>query len=335
MSILFVAGPGRSGTTAFANYLNQHPEILICRERYKFIHSKITPDHFTFGRILDYREGESNLPRDYHVDLLAKKDSEKLRWIGDKTPDYVKSLKTLSENNPGSRFVIMYRPIEEVAESYDSRSKNPEDGWLGGKNGFEIGVRDWNRAMRRTREFVENTATSPVLIVSYHDFFYRNEDYIPLISLFLEVEFDDSVREAWGRTSGRFEDRRRQKEPLSEEQAQFIQENKDHEAEAWVLDRLEKQWADPTLPFREADADTAFGERRDRKEPNSESSDDSRLKQQIEKLERKLANERRKKRRLEARVQSLEGQLSKVKGSRAFRLLQSFGRLRGRSFRGK
>jgi hypothetical protein len=52
---LFVSGCARSGTTAFSDYLNQHPELLVCRERYKYIADEITPDHFTFDRILDYK----------------------------------------------------------------------------------------------------------------------------------------------------------------------------------------------------------------------------------------------------------------------------------------
>ena len=32
---LFVCGCARSGTTAFGDYLNQHPEVLLCQERYK------------------------------------------------------------------------------------------------------------------------------------------------------------------------------------------------------------------------------------------------------------------------------------------------------------
>lgn len=156
MNILFVAGPGRSGTTAFAQYLNQHPGILVCRERYKFVPKKITPEHFAFERILDFREGETNQPREYHAALLGKKDAGKVEWIGDKTPGYVKSFKALLKNNPGARFVVMYRPVEEVAESYDARSKSPDDPWLGGTNGFELGVREWNAAMKKTCNFVES-----------------------------------------------------------------------------------------------------------------------------------------------------------------------------------
>lgn len=310
MNILFVAGPGRSGTTAFAQYLNRHPGILVCRERYKFIPKEITPGLFAFDRILDHREGETNQPRGYHAGLLAKKEPEKLEWIGDKNPGYVNDFRTLHTNNPGARFVVMHRPAEEVAESYDARSKNPDDAWLGGKNGFELGVRDWNAAMKKTREFAESDMNPNVLIVGYHDFFYRNESFIPLISRFLDIEFDEAVRRSWRRMSLRFEEKRRDKEPLDGKQAKFIAKNKDHAAEAWVLDRIERQWSEL------GDADDAPDRRPNSGKKPSRTMDGSleqelrkRLRERnrrIEELEGGLLEERVKARRLEQRNRTLE-----------------------------
>lgn len=55
MRPLFIAGCPRSGTTALTRYLNLHPEILLCIERYKYLDpERITPDLFTFKRILNY-----------------------------------------------------------------------------------------------------------------------------------------------------------------------------------------------------------------------------------------------------------------------------------------
>lgn len=319
MNVLFVAGPGRSGTTAFSRYLNQHEEILVCRERYKFVPREITPEFFSFEKILDHKDEETNLPRDYHVDLLSKKDPAKLKWIGDKTPNYVRHLKPLAKNNPGARFVVLYRPVEEVAESYESRSKNPEDGWLGGKNGFELGIRDWNIAMRKTREFIQSNLEPEVLIVSYHDFFYRSESYIPLLSRFLGLEFGEDVRRAWRKTSLRFEQRRRQKEPLNEEQARLIEQNKDQNAEAWILDRIERQWKEPEKLF------SPGGEAHDR--PRSEEE---------EERNRKLQARRRRIEDLETRLLEEQGKvssLSRENQSMKFKIEELERRLRAEGLR--
>jgi hypothetical protein len=244
---LFVGGPQRSGTTALTHYLNVHPEVLLCMERYKWMHPRhIKPELFTFERILDYRVNprgdreETNTPREYHARLLAGKDATKLTWIGDKNPAYVRNLDRLSRNNPGSKFILTYRPLEEVAESFEARSQNPQDPWRLG--GFESGVELWNIAMRATRDFVGDAAALDVMILSYHDFFYRNEACVPLISRFLNLVFDEHIRETWRKMSAEFEEKRRTKSPLTEEQAEFIAKHKDHAAEEWVLRRIDEQW---------------------------------------------------------------------------------------------
>ena len=312
MNVLFVAGPGRSGTSAFARYLNQHEEILICRERYKFIPEEVTPELFSFEKILDHQERETNLPREYHVNLLSRKDPAKLKWVGDKTPSYVRSLEPLLKNNPGARFVIMYRPVEEVAESYESRSKNSEDSWLGGKNGFKLGIRDWNAAMRKTRNFIQDKREPRVLIVSYHDFFYRSESYVPLLSRFLGLEFDEDVTRVWRRMSLKFEQKRRPKEPLGEEQARLIEQNKDQDAENWVLERIERQWKEPEKLFPPVDAvqgSPRTGEDLPKRRVHARERRIQELEARLLEEQGKVSNLNRVNRNLELKVEDLERQL--------------------------
>lgn len=257
---LFIGGCARSGTTAFANYLNQQEEILLCQERYKGRQNRVTWDLFTFERIMDFRSEETERPPlglsleafvERHVELLASKDPTKLKWLGDKGPFYVRTMDRLAGGNPGARFIMLYRPIEEVAESWEARAKNPEDRWRSERD-YKLSVEVWNQAMQGMRNFIENSPTPRVLIVSYHDFFYRNELVSPQISRFLGFEFDESVTAAWRDTSKSFENNRRRKESLNEEQQIFIQEHADREAEAWVLDRIERQWNDPGLYVEES-----------------------------------------------------------------------------------
>lgn len=254
---LYIGGPARSGTTALTKYLNEHPEVLICRERFKWIpRREVAPEIFTFERILDFEDGyeKRDTPRrkQVHEDLVGRKDPDRLRWMGDKFPGYVRTLDTLSENNPGASFILTYRPVEEVAESYEARSNNPDDEWLGGRDGFWLGIDAWNKAMQRTRDFIESGTNPNVLVVSYHDFFYRNEECMPLISRFLSLEFDESVLEAWRNESQSFESQRREKEPMSEEQQALIDEYADREAEAAVLQRIEQQYGEFDLYSPEA-----------------------------------------------------------------------------------
>src|SRR5919107_4319510 len=143
MRPLFVGGCGqRSGTTAFADYLNKHQQILVCRERYRHAVLRINPSFFSFERILSHDEEVTNRRMEYHAKLLKEKDPAKLKWIGDKAPLYANHLKLLQKNNPGARFIVLYRPVEEVAESFEARAKDSQDEWSS-ENGFEKGVRTW------------------------------------------------------------------------------------------------------------------------------------------------------------------------------------------------
>lgn len=339
---LFVGGCARSGTTAFTDYLNLHEEILLCQERYKGRQRKVTWDLFTFERIMDFRPEETKRPPlgqspeeflKRHEDLLARKDPTKLKWLGDKGPFYVRFMDQLAANNPGARFIMLYRPIEEIAESWDARAKNPDDPWRS-ERGYQLSVEVWNLAMRGMRNFIESSPAPRVLIVSYHDFFYRNEAVAPQISRFLGLEFDESVTRSWREASLQFESVRRPKEPLSEEQQSFIQEHADRAAEAWVLDRIEKQWREPGLYVVES------------KETALAALDETEarmrwLQQRLQKLEQDLARQRREVERERQRDRQLlarerrEGkrlnrQLEDMQSSRTWRLLNKLDRIRSK-----
>jgi hypothetical protein len=331
---LFVAGCQRSGTTAFADYMNRHPRVLVGVERYGRIPAKeITPELFAFERILDYRE-ETIRPREYYEALLSEKDEKSLKWIGDKNPNYVLRLNLLSKNNPGARFIVLHRPVEEVAESWGVGGNNSADPWRGRENGFERGVQAWNRSLNKTREFVESGTGHPVLIVSYHDFFYRNEACASLISRFLDLEFDESVYRSWRRLSADFERTRRPKSELTEEQATFVRTHKDHAAEDWVIRRIDTQWR-----FLEADTQdgvtvpawiTAGSDIEVRRNVGKQES----LERRVGELEWNLAKKTRTVERLqvrneelEFRARNLDEQLRNVRGSKTWRLLDGLKRL--------
>lgn len=350
MKPLFVAGCQRSGTTAFAEYLNQHQEVLVCKERYKYVPTEVTLDYLTFDRILDYREGETNVPREYHVELLRKKDPARLRWIGDKNPGYFRHFEGLQEYNPGARFIVLYRPVEEVAESFEARARDDGDLWPGHLD-FEKGIQRWNLTLQRTRDFIENDPDSSVLIIGYHDFFYRNDACIPLISGFLGIDIDGPVREAWREMSLRFESERRTKEPIGKKREASIRKNKDHATETWILNRIEKQWSEPELyTGRDNTARPPRDERRETVATSTVTQTEARVpkteqlerrievyEQRVEELESSLTEARRRARQLSKlnqqltlQTQSLEQQMRDMQDSRTWRLLKRLGYVKAR-----
>jgi len=348
---LFVCGCARSGTTAFGDYLNQYEEVLLCQERYKGRQKQVAWEDFSFQRIMDFRPQETKRPpfgqtreafAERHAKLLAAKDPAKLRWLGDKGPYYVRSMDRLAGRNPGARFMVLYRPLEEVAESWDARAKDPDDPWRG-ERGVEMSVEVWNAAMQGTREFMESSPAPRVLIIGYHDFFYRNEAVAPQISRFLGLEFDESITGAWKTDSSGFESRRRRKEPLSEEQRSFLREHADHEAEAWVLGRIEQQWTSPELYAEESPEATLSSldqieARMWRLHQQAEEKPGPGAKNRNQNLERQLREARASKAeqaeqvaRLEKRNRNLEEQLQEVRSSRSWRVLDGINRLKKRA----
>ncbi len=346
MRPLFVSGCERSGTTAFADYLNEHPRILVLRERYRFHPEGITPDLFDFGRILDFTEADRDERRkidDWYKNLtarmLAAKEPSELAWVGDKDPFYLEDLEALHENNPGARFIILYRPVREVAESWQAKSKDPKDVWPGEKD-FEVGVRTWNRSLNLIRSFIQSDSKPEVLLLDYRDFFYRNAPCADLISRFLELGFDASVRQAWEELTLAFEAERRPKTPLGEEQLVFIEEHEDSAAEEWILSRIAKQWgefgirperyADPTLQDERQRAAALLAARG---EAHNQTLKARKLERRLEQQEKALAAQRERNERLNRRVERLAARIQEMEGSKVWMLARLIDKNRARFLR--
>jgi hypothetical protein len=103
------------------------------------------------------------------VELLEHKAPHRLKWIGDKNPGYLRHFDALASNNPGARFIVTYRPLEEVAESFEARASDPSDRWPR-ERGFEMAVSRWNASLLHTRNFIEGSRDWRVLVVDYHRF---------------------------------------------------------------------------------------------------------------------------------------------------------------------
>jgi chondroitin 4-sulfotransferase 11 len=243
---LFVCGCDRSGTTALTDYLNRHPKILVCQESSETTQQgEITLDPSTFERMLDPLPKEPGAPHNDGdrlikppAELLANRDPSRLQWIGASNSDYLMRMESVAGNNPGARFIVVYRPIEEVAESWEPEAADDRQN---SNDGFVRAVKTWNRGLQGTRRFIRDSLIPRVLLIDYHDFLYRTETVAPLISRFLELEFDETVKAELSDEVPHSERVR------SREKRSLIQEHANCAAEAWILDRIEKQWAKPAL----------------------------------------------------------------------------------------
>jgi hypothetical protein len=151
-------------STALADYLNLHPEILVCQLRSKTTQQGEIQGYLsTFERLLDSgpkESGDSAPDNDgddlivHNAELLANKDLAKLRWIGDRDVDYTKHMESVAANNPGARFIVMYRAIEEIAESWETKDVHDSQK---SNNGFEQAIKTWNRSLQGTRRFMRDS----------------------------------------------------------------------------------------------------------------------------------------------------------------------------------
>jgi hypothetical protein len=308
---LFVCGCDKSGTTALADYLNRHPKILVCQENSETTQQgEITLEPSTFERMLDPlpKEPEDAAPHNDgdrlikpRADLLANKDPSGLQWIGASNSDYLMRMESVAGNNPGARFMVIYRPIEEVAGSWEP---DDADNRQNNNDGFGRAVKTWNRGLQGTRRFIRDSLIPRVLLINYHDFLYRTETVAPLISRFLELEFDETV-------TAELSDEVPQSERVSSrEKRSLIQKYANRAAEAWILDRIEKQWAKPGL-YTQRTSKSALATSLEETEART-----WRLQEKVRELERDRERRRRR--------------FTQLQSSRTWKLLNRIGSIRTR-----
>jgi hypothetical protein len=315
--LLFVCGCDTRGTTVLADYLNRHPEIVVCRESSETTpQEEVTLDLSTVERMLGFGPGEaedSTSKNDgdrlvkHHAEPLAYKDPARLRWIGASNSDYVRRMESVAGNNPGARFIVVYRPIEEVAETWETKGAGEQ---LGSNDRLEQAAKSWNRSLQGTRRFIKDSLLPRVLLISYHDFLYRTETVVPLISRFLELEFGEPVTADGADEALRSERGKRPEKTLSKEKYSLIQKHANRDAEAWILGRIDKQWKMPGLYTQRTSKAT--------------------LATSLEQMEAGTWRLRQKVKELERDRERCRQRLKQLKSSRTWKLLNKISAVRAR-----
>lgn len=174
---LFVAGLGRSGTTALTEVLASHPRIVLGMERYKRLWGRrigeLTADHFTRERMLDFSDDLTNVvpavdPRwGVYYDAMAKK-WDQAAFVGDKFTRV--QMGRVWQNIPDARFLCIVRDIHEVATSWEKRATNEADRGWGSRDDARAAVEAWNtgntRILRSSRRRPDQ-----IRVLEYASFF--------------------------------------------------------------------------------------------------------------------------------------------------------------------
>jgi hypothetical protein len=175
--LLFLAGLGRSGTTALVEVFSAHPEIALGMERYKWLYPRddvpVTSALFEESRFFDFGDGLTNVAPSTAPEWTPYYDAMRAKWataryVGDKM--VATRLQHVWETLPDARFVCIVRDLEPVAASWQARAHDPEDtGWAADADASKA-VAAWNRSLRRIRRAVRQRPARAV-VVEYDRFF--------------------------------------------------------------------------------------------------------------------------------------------------------------------
>jgi hypothetical protein len=175
--LLFLAGLGRSGTTALLEVVSAHPAVALGVERYKRLYPRdeepVTADLFEERRFFDFTDGLTNLTPEQAPEWAPHYAAMRAKWsgaryVGDKMVAI--RLQHVWETLPDARFVCIVRDLEPVAASWEARARDPDDlGWSADQDAAKA-VAGWNRSLRRVRRAVRQRPDRAV-VVEYDRFF--------------------------------------------------------------------------------------------------------------------------------------------------------------------
>lgn len=230
MKHLFIAGCGRSGTTAIAKLIGSHQKIVMGLERFGHLVAKdsfsLTKEHFYPKRFVDVQPGDTfydSFPEFYKWDenIYNKLNDNNLAYIGDKRPDLYLVYDELFKNFPNSKLIFVYRNIFDVAASWNKRVKGGVN-WPA-THDAKMSVHVWSYSLQHTIEAMEKYPDR-IACVRYEDIFVNGHDISPLYSwLNLKVDAPTKKNLAISRHLSKQLAKERGENPLSDEEWEYCQ----------------------------------------------------------------------------------------------------------------
>ncbi len=328
---LFIAGCPRSGTSALAFLLNEHPHVALGFERFKRVRAQLDPFHFSAAQFFSPVLAETDIRGELlYRRLRARWEGGSVAVVGDKVPLYTRVLPQLLARFPHARVAVLVRDPLAVARSFKRRAEDPED-WWPAENDHRLAVRMWNEALaavhavdgERAREGEEEEGR--VALLSYEALFSGEERWLEFLLAFAGVPPSTRVRAEYGRLAGSWS-ARAAAPPAEAELVDHVQAHVDNELRSWVQQRMERQLA--WTPAVESIAPAAV-------EPLAPPADEPLSAEELGELElerRELLEEMRHPgRRAEDEVEVLERRFVEQAGElvrRGERLVRADGRVR-------
>ncbi len=220
---MFIVGCPRSGTTLLQRMVNAHPDIAITPESHwiprlyakpwaltsegpvkpklirrllghpKFARLKISPEEIAKltgnGKPISYGNLVSRI-----FDLYGQRQGKPL--VGDKTPDYVRSIETLHGLWPSARFVHVIRDGRDVALSMMDWSKSrpkPGDFAAWGEDRVSTAALWWELNVRLGRKVGKSIGDNLYYEVRYESLVSRPREESAGLCGFLGVPYTDAM----------------------------------------------------------------------------------------------------------------------------------------------
>lgn len=195
---VFIAGCPRSGTTALAGLLNDHPGVVMGMERYKFRSAQLDPSLFEPARFLAVESGDTDVGHDL-APAAAKFASGRAAVVGDKIPGLTAHLGNLRGRFAAAKVLFLLRDPLMVAESFERRARNPKDRWPE-KNDAHRAPYYWNRALADVHRHLQEDDPVEVFAVEYELLFGGDASSFTALTRFLELPTAEELVQSYERS---------------------------------------------------------------------------------------------------------------------------------------
>ena len=201
--MLLISGTQRSGTSAMADLLGAHSDMVITNERYIHLaqpgrYQQLGHASFRSEKLLHPVPEETQNFQwanrgEAHQALIRK--YETVRVVGDKVPMYHHYLDHLFSEMGKARLVIMIRNVVDVVDSWQARHDDQRDGiWTAD---YQKGVAMWNWDNRLILQALQKYRQR-IRVVSYERLFSYAPAYLGRVLAFAGVDpRDPAILEAY------------------------------------------------------------------------------------------------------------------------------------------
>ncbi|HEY7961888.1 MAG TPA: glycosyltransferase [Solirubrobacteraceae bacterium] len=269
---LFLAGCPRSGTSALAFLLNEHPRLAIGFERFKRVRAQLDPFQFTPAQFFAPVTAETDIRGELlYARLRARWESGTVGVVGDKVPLYTRVLPQLLARFPAARVVVIVRDPLAVARSFRRRAADPED-WWPVENDHRLAIAMWNEALSCVREVQaswggEGEEEGRAALLPYDALFAGDERWLGALCGFIGVPLTARLRAEHRRLALAGSERASESKPqahvrtpesdraldaasepapepdhMSDSELEaYVRAHVDRDLEAWAHERMERQ----------------------------------------------------------------------------------------------